>query len=207
MLRVPLETLRLAPEGLAFLRQLLSDGGVVAIPTDTFYGLAVDPRSARGVERIVRLKGRAEVKGLPVLFATREQLAGLGVDENPASVDRYMALWPAPLSVIFRLRDPIAASGGRSTLAVRLPAAPAIHFLLEAAGPLTATSANRSGEPPLDDADEVEALFGDRLDLLVDGGRTPGGKPSTLVDATSDPPVLLRDGAYPWPPDPGTGGR
>ncbi|MEP6801545.1 MAG: L-threonylcarbamoyladenylate synthase [Acidobacteriota bacterium] len=190
--------LRTAPEGLEFLRKLFADGGVAAIPTDTFYGLAVDPRSATGVERVFRLKGRDAGQGFPVLFAAREQLSGLGIEADPSLVNRYMALWPAPLSVIFRLRAPIAASAGRSNLAVRLPAALPIHFLLEAAGPLTATSANRTGEPPLDDPDEVEAVFGAGIDVLVDGGRTPGGKPSTLVDATTNPPLLLRDGAYPW---------
>ena len=205
MLRVSLEILRTAPEGLDSLRQLLAEGGVAAIPTDTFYGFAVDPLNRRGVERVFRLKGRDHGQALPVLFSSLEQLSGLGIEEEPSLVHRYMALWPAPLSVIFRLRAPIAASAGRSTLAVRLPAAAPIHFLLEAVGPLTATSANQTGAPPLDDPDQVEALFGAELDVLVDGGRTPGGKPSTLVDATADPPLLLRDGAFPWPGEPPAG--
>lgn len=202
MLRVTLETLRTAPEGFAFLRELLGRGGVAAIPTDTFYGFAADPLSPTGVERVSRLKHRTGKKALPVLFSSSEQLIALGVEEEPSTLARYFAIWPAPLSVIFGLRAPIAASGGGSTLAVRFPAAPSIHFLLEAAGPLTATSANRAGLPPLSDPDEVEALFGGELDMLIDGGRTPGGKPSTLIDATADPPRVLRDGAFSWPPDP-----
>src|SRR5262249_28883705 len=114
-------------------------------------------------------------------------------------LDRYEDLWPAPLSVVLALKNPIAASRGQAKVAVRIPASPDLVRLLDATGPLTATSANRSGEPPLADPDEVARLFDDRIDLLVDGGETPGGLPSTIVDATVEPPVLLRAGAFPWP--------
>lgn len=107
-------------------------------------------------------------------------------------------IWPAPLTVIFPIREPIAASRGGRTIAVRLPASKKLRDLLSLVGPLTGTSANRSGEEPLFTPAMVESEFRREIDLLVDGGKTPGGKPSTLIDATREPPVLLRQGAYPW---------
>ena len=197
--RVSLGRLEGSPEEIRGLRALLAAGGVAAVPTETFYGLAADPKNENGVRRVVEAKGRDDRKPLPVVFATREQLAGLGVAAPKALLDRYLALWPAPLTVVLPLEMPIAASRGSPTLAVRIPAATDLRSLLEKIGAVTATSANRSDAPPLDDPDEVARVFAGRVDLLVDGGKTPGRLPSTLIDATVDPPVLLRRGAYPWP--------
>ncbi len=200
--RISLARLKGSPEEIRRLRALLSAGGVAALPTETFYGLAADPRSEDGVRRVLEAKGRDDRKPLPVVFATPGQLAGLGVAAPGALLDRYLALWPAPLTVVLPLEKPIAASRGLATLAVRIPGAPDLRALLEEIGAVTATSANRSDAPPLEDPDDVARAFEGRLDLLVDGGRTPGRLPSTLIDATVDPPVLLRRGAYPWPADP-----
>ena len=171
----------------------------MALPTETFYGLAADPRNEGGVRRIVEAKGRDDRKPLPVVFATPEQLAGLGVAAPGTLRDRYLAIWPAPLTVVLPLEKPIAASRGLATLAVRIPADTNLRRLLEAIGAVTATSANRSDAPALEDPDEVARVFAGRVDLLVDGGKTPGRLPSTIIDATVDPPLLLRRGAYPWP--------
>ena len=146
------------------------------------------------MERIFRIKGRDDGNPLPVLFATRLDLEGLGVTADPATLEIYFSVWPAPLTVVFPIRAPIAASRGASTLGVRLPASRPLRDLL-----LTGTSANRSGSPPLSDPDEIEAGFRREIDFLLDGGRTPGGFPSTLLDATRDPPVVLRPGAHAWP--------
>ena len=196
--RIALERLLESPAEISGLRALLSRGGVAAVPTETFYGLAADPASEPGIRRIFDAKGREDDKPLPVVFASRGQLEGLGVEPD-AGLQRWFAIWPAPLTVVLPIREPIAASRGLSTLGVRVPALPALVALLEATGPLTATSANRAGEPPLSDPDAVAAAFGERVDLLVDGGRTPGGMPSTLLDATAEPPTVLRAGAYRWP--------
>lgn len=199
MRRVAIADLNASPEELAGLQSLLARGGVAAIPTETFYGLAADPRSLEGVSRVFRSKGRDDGKPLPVVFATPEQLGRLGAAVAEDVLARYLELWPAPLTVILRLSEPIAASRDRPNLAVRIPACPELVVLLETIGPVTATSANRSFEPPASDPDEVSRIFEGAIDLLVDGGHTPGGRPSTLLDATVDPPLLLRPGAFPWP--------
>lgn len=185
-------------EEVSGLRALLRHGGVLAVPTETFYALAADPLEARAVGRIVEIKGRQEDKPLPVLFARRGDLDRLGVEADPSALERYFVIWPAPLTVVFPIRAPIAASRGGRTIAVRLPASKKLRDLLSLVGPLTGTSANRSGGEPLFSPMLVESEFRREIDLLVDGGKTPGGKPSTLVDATREPPVVLRYGAYPW---------
>jgi L-threonylcarbamoyladenylate synthase len=197
--RIGLDDLLASPEESAALAATLAGGGVAAIPTETFYGLAADPHSRAGAERILDLKRRDETKALLVLFSRRAHLDALGVTAAPATLARFFGLWPAPLTVVLNLRAPIPASLGLGTLAVRLPAHAALRRLLERIGPVTATSANRAGAEPCVDPDEVARLFAGELDTLVDGGRTPGGLASTLVDATIDPPRRLRAGAFPWP--------
>ena len=199
MRRVAIASLVSSPEEVAELRRLLRAGGVAAVPTETFYALAADPVNAGAVERIFRIKGRDDGSPLPVLFANRRDLEGLGVTADPRTLATYFAVWPAPLTVVLPIRAPIAASRGAATLAVRLPASGPLRELLLAVGPLTGTSANRSGAPPLSDPDTLEAQFRSEIDVLVDGGPTPGGLPSTLVDATREPPVVLRPGAHAWP--------
>jgi len=201
MRRIGLEELLASPEESAGLAQRLARGGVAAIPTETFYGLAADPLRRGGVERILALKRRDETKALLVLFSTPAQLDTLGVTASPSMLARFFGLWPAPLTAVVPLAAPIPASLGGPTLAVRMPAHASLRRLLERIGPVTATSANRSGAAPCVDPDDVARLFSNEFDLLVDGGRTPGGLPSTLVDATVDPPRVLRAGAFPWPPE------
>ena len=149
---------------------------------------------------MLQIKGREAGKALLVLAADRAQLEELGVAAPRETLDRFLALWPAPLTVILPLSAPLPASCGASTLAVRIPAHAKLRSLLEGTGPVTATSLNRSGETPCVDPDDVAARFEGEIDLLVDGGRTPGGLPSTLLDATVDPPRVLRPGAYAWSP-------
>ena len=198
MRRVGLEDVLASPEELTRLRELFTAGGVAAVPTDTFYGLACDPTSERGVSRVFQIKGRDDGKPLPVLFSSRDDLVRLGVEAAPSVLDRFFSLWPAPLTVVLPLAAPIAASRGSRTLALRIPSEERVCRLLERVGPLTATSANRSGRAPLDDPDDVARELGPGLDALIDGGRAPGGQPSTLVDATVDPPQVLRAGAFAW---------
>jgi L-threonylcarbamoyladenylate synthase len=198
--RVRLEDVLSSESGLFELRRLLADGGVAAVPTETFYALAADPANDRGVARVFEIKGRDDGKPLLVLFSNRDHLDRLGLDAPEEILDPFFRIWPAPLTVVLPLALPIPASRGRRDLAIRMPASPAVRKLLDAVGPLTGTSANRSGASPLADPDAVAAALGAEVDLLIDGGRTPGGVPSTIVDATGEPPVVLRLGAFPWPP-------
>ena len=154
------------------------------------------------MRRALAMKGREAAKPLLVLFGERSQLAGLGVLAPAQVLDRFFALWPAPLTVVFGLAAPIPASCGGLSLGVRVPAQDALRQLLASTGPMTGTSLNRSGESPCETADQVAELFEREIDLLVDGGKTPGGLPSTLVDATVEPPRVLRAGAFGWPPAP-----
>ncbi len=204
MRRISIDDLNASPEERFRLRELLGNGGVIALPTETFYGLAADPWNDAGVRRICRMKGRDDVKALPVLFAARPQLARLGIEAEAGVLDSYFQIWPAPLTVVLAIREAIAASRGFKKLGVRMPSDRRLRTLLESLGPVTGTSVNRSGSPPLDDPDAVEALFRREIDWLVDGGRTPGGRPSTVVDATARPPLVLREGAHAWvrPEDP-----
>jgi L-threonylcarbamoyladenylate synthase len=198
MRRISIDDLNSSREETFRLRELLGNGGVVALPTETFYGLAADPWSEAGVRRICEIKGRDAVKALPVLFATRAHLDRLGIDAAPGVLDSYFQIWPAPLTAVFAIHQPIAASRGLKKLGVRMPSDRKLRTLLQSMGPVTGTSVNRSGSPPLDNPDAIEALFRRDIDWLVDGGRTPGGKPSTVVDATEVPPAVLRQGAFVW---------
>ena len=200
MRRIRIEDLLASPQEIAAFGALLARGGVAGIPTETFYALAADPRSEAGVERVLALKGRDAAKPLLALFGARRQLAPLGVAAAPAVLDRYFAIWPAPLTVVLPLSAPIPASRDALSLGVRMPAHRALCDLLARVGPVTGTSFNRAGEPPCSDPEEAARLMPGEVDVFVDGGKTPGGLASTLLDATVDPPRVLRAGAFPWPP-------
>ena len=180
------------------LRRALADGRILAIPTESSYGLAVDPRSASGVEAIYRAKERERGKPLPVVVADVEQALNLGVEQSDA-IRFAEAHWPAALSVVAPLRPgvslPAAAGGG--TLALRVPAHDRLRALLRTLGhPLTATSANRSGAPPISEPSALEPVLGDAGGVVVGGEATPGGPPSTVVSWTSAGLRVLRRGRF-----------
>lgn len=188
-----------AGEPLAPLLATLARGGLLAIPTESSYGLAVDPRDAAGVEAIFRLKGRERGKPLPVVVAGRAQIEALGVATEAPALAWAEARWPAALSVLLPLRAPLPASGGESTLAVRVPAHAGLRGLLEALGrPLTATSANPSGgEPYLDPVALTAWLAAAGADAcVVEGGVLSGGAPSTLVEWRPQGARVLRAGRF-----------
>jgi L-threonylcarbamoyladenylate synthase len=183
---------------LAPLQAVLARGGVLAIPTESSYGLGVDPRNRTGVEAVYRIKGREAGKGLPVVVADRGQLAGLGIDPDLPILIPLSACWPAPLTVVLPLGTGIPAAMGQTTLAVRVPGHAGLRGLLAALGHgLTATSANRSGEPPILHPAGAAALLAGEDAVVVDGGVLPGGLPSTLVAIEESGPVVLRSGSFP----------
>jgi L-threonylcarbamoyladenylate synthase len=172
----------------------------LAIPTESSWGLAVDPRDARGVEAIFSLKGRHEASPLPVVAADRSQILALGVDPTDPGLTLGEPHWPAALSVVVQLQAPLPASRGRRDLAVRIPAHEGLRRLLAGLGTaLTATSANLSGTPPILAQSDLAVLFAGREGAIVGGGVLPGGPPSTLIGFESGSPVVLRPGRYEWP--------
>ncbi len=182
------------------LRELLRRGGVVAIPTESSYGLGADPRNRKGVEAIYRIKGREPRKALPVVVADLGQLAGLGIDPDLSILKPLSACWPGPLTAVLPMERPdeIPAAAGEPALAVRIPGHEGLRGLLAALGHgLTATSANPSGgEPVLDPQGAADLLAGEDA-AVVDGGVLPGGLPSTLVAIEEAGPVVLRTGKFP----------
>lgn len=189
-----------AGEPLEELAAAVGRGVVVAVPTESSYGLAVDPRDEEAVGRLYALKRRAGRLPFPVVFGERAQLGELPVDPEAAIVRRFGHLWPAPLSLVVPLRSPLPAALGESTTAVRVPDHEQLRGLLLALGrPLTATSANLSGEPPaLDVAGAVRLLEGLEEAWVVDGGTLPGGPPSTLVAMVGTEVRLVRPGRFPF---------
>jgi L-threonylcarbamoyladenylate synthase len=189
-------------EPTAGLAELLRRGGVLAIPSESSYGLGADPRNPAGVAAVCALKGRSAGKALPVVAADLAQLAALGIDLEDAGLRRVAALWPAALTVVARLRGRLPAALGGATLAVRLPAHPRLRVLLAELGhALTATSANTEGEPPILDPDALGALLDGAEAVIVDDGVLPGGPPSTLVEWTGVGLRVLRAGAFAIPPE------
>ncbi|MGD0782699.1 MAG: L-threonylcarbamoyladenylate synthase [Candidatus Aminicenantales bacterium] len=176
-------------------------GGVMAFPTDTFYGLGANAFSAAAVERIYALKRRDRGKPLSIIVADPAQASRAARNLPPALENLARAFWPGPLTLVLRAAPvfPAEMLGPGGTIALRVPAVAWLRDLLRLTGfPITATSANLSGDGELDDCGAVRRLFDGRTDLIVDGGRTPGGAPSTIVDLTSGAPRLLRAGAVPW---------
>lgn len=193
-------------EPVAPLARLLGRGGIVAIPTESSYGLGVDPRSERGVAAILRVKGRPEGKPLPVVAASPEQLASLGIDLDLPILAPLRRCWPGPLTVVVPIARPLPAALGGGSLAVRVPGHPRLRRLLADLGtPLTATSANPSGGEPLVEPAAVAALLAGEDAMVVDDGRLPGGPPSTLIafvgraagDGAGVRYEVLREGAFP----------
>jgi L-threonylcarbamoyladenylate synthase len=187
------------PDVIALAVDWLRRGRLVAFPTDTFYGLAVDPASDEAVARLFRWKGRSPRAALPLVASSAAQVEAWG---GPMSADtRALARrhWPGPLSLVIDAPAAVvtAVHGGLATVAIRVPAHGVARALAEAWGaPVTATSANRSGAPPAVTAGDL-ADAGPEL-LVLDAGPAAGGAPSTIVDARSRPVRLVREGATPW---------
>lgn len=173
----------------------LRRGEVVGVPTDTVYGLAVDPTSPAAVNRLFALKGRGEHLPLAVLAASAAQCGRLV--EIPEEQSRLLEQhWPGPLTAVLRSKAPLAPLVGdpeRGTLAVRIPDHPLLLELLARSGPLAVTSANRSGLPPSRSAAEARAALGAGVAVYLEG-ECPGGEPSTVADLTVRPVVILRPG-------------
>jgi L-threonylcarbamoyladenylate synthase len=177
---------------------ILGRGGIVAFPTESFYGLGVRYDNLPALERLYTIKQRPKEKSMPLIIGNRELLDGIAASINRVSEELMEKFWPGPLTVLLPARSglPEFVTAGTGKIAVRMPGQSiALHLARALDFPVTATSANISGMPPADDPDDVIQYFGDSLDLLIDGGTTPGGEPSTIVDATGDGIRIVRQGA------------
>jgi L-threonylcarbamoyladenylate synthase len=176
----------------------LNEGGLVVIPTETFYGIACDARSTEAVDRLIRIKGREEGKPIPLIAGNTDVVkrSASSLPENfQGLADRF---WPGPLTVILPSDEgfPKPVTAGTGTVGIRVPGPSfALELAMTFKGPLTATSANMAGQQPPQMLDEMDPPLVQAVDLVVDGGKTPGGEPSTVLDLTVDPPVILRPGA------------
>jgi L-threonylcarbamoyladenylate synthase len=180
---------------------VLRAGGIAAIPTDTLYGLAADPFNPAAVERIFTIKSRELERAIPLIAASLEQAQHALGGMTPLASRLAVAFWPGPLTLVLTAPDrlPMEVTGGGTTVGIRVPAHEVARALCDAVGgPLTATSANVSGQPATSDPAVVVDELGSRLDVLVDAGTTPGGPPSTIVDVTGREPRLIRAGAISW---------
>jgi L-threonylcarbamoyladenylate synthase len=177
---------------------ILLSGGIVAYPTETFYALGVKFDQEKSLKRLYDLKERKREKALPLIIGDRELLTALSSAINATAASLMDSFWPGPLTLVFPAAGNLSGylTAGTQTVAVRIPGESfALQLARRARFPLTATSANISGKPPAVDAEAVIEYFNAKIDLLIDGGRAPGGSPSTIVDVTGHPIRVLREGA------------
>jgi L-threonylcarbamoyladenylate synthase len=179
--------------------KILQKGGVIAFPTDTVYGLGADAFNPTAVERIYEIKTRPRYQQFPLLIADIRQMTALA--EPVPEIAWFLArrFWPGGLTMVLSKKDsaPAYLASG-PTIAVRVPNHPVCQALIQHLGnPIIGTSANISGQPAALTAEEVEQQLGGKIDLVINGSKCPGGRESTVVDITHEPPVILRQGIIP----------
>ncbi|HSS30663.1 MAG TPA: L-threonylcarbamoyladenylate synthase [Nitrospiraceae bacterium] len=177
-------------------RQVLGESGLIALPTESFYGLAAAPFDEQALAKLWHIKGRSQGKPILLLIGDRFQLEPF-VRNVPRAADVLMnAFWPGPLTIVFAaargLSNPVTA--GTGSVGIRLSAWQPLVDLLRRVGPVTGTSANREGMPPPRTAEEVQDNLGDAVNLIIDAGPTPGGPPSTVIDVRG-PIRIIRNGS------------
>jgi L-threonylcarbamoyladenylate synthase len=190
-----------SPVALAEAAAVLRGGGLVAFPTESFYGLGAHALNSEALARVFDVKGRPESKPLLVLVDGAEMAETLAAEISAGARALMTRHWPGALTLVLKASPhlPTALTGGTGTVGVRMPGHPVALGLVHAAVfPVTAPSANPSGQPPPVTALAVREYFGGRVDLILDGGPTAGGAGSTIADCTSWPPRVLRQGpVYP----------
>ena len=183
------------PDSISRAVHILQTGGLVAFPTDTVYGVGALAFDQRAIESIYLAKERPMEKSIPVLIWDLEDLPKVALELPPLAAKLASRFWPGPVTLVVpknpNLPRAISATG---TVAVRVPDHEAARAILKAAGPMAVTSANISGQSSPVSAQEVYSQLNGRIALIVDGGTTPGGIPSTLVDCTGEKPLILREG-------------
>ena len=176
--------------------EVINGGGVIIYPTETLYGLGANPLDPEAMKKLYAIKGREKAKPIPFLIKDQEMLETLVEDIPPIGKQLMERYWPGALTLIFRakkeLLPPLFGEGG--TIGLRISAHPIANGIVEAIDtPLTSTSANPAGEGDLTDIQNIAQVFGDQVDLIIDGGEVPGIG-STIVDLTTTPPKVVREG-------------
>lgn len=177
---------------------ILKGGGIIAYPTETFYGLGVKFDMTDSLKRLYEIKQRPLKKAMPLIIGNRNLLSVIAASMDNAAISLIERFWPGPLTVIFPAKENLSEFITAKTrkVAVRMPGNSFALRLAEYAGfPVTATSANPSGARPAQDMETIKRYFDDELDLIIDDGPTPGGLPSTIVDVEGDEIKILREGA------------
>ena len=195
-----MDTEKIDPKKIHIVADILAGGGVVVYPTDTFYGLGVNCFSPVAVQRAYRLKKRDRSKPLSVVISNTKMLRFVAVDIPPVFAALRAEFWPGPLTLILRASPlvPAVLLGSNKTIGVRIPAFPWLRRMIRTAGfPITATSANLSGEKEMTSAEQAIPIFWGKVDVIVDGGQVHGRLPSTVLDLTTKNPALIREGAIP----------
>jgi L-threonylcarbamoyladenylate synthase len=178
--------------------KVLSEGGLVVYPTETFYGLGAAAFSPRAIRRIYRLKKRDRAKPLLVLVSGLEMVEEITRSIPPVFWPLAQEFWPGPLTLVLKASPdlPLELTGARRTIGVRLPDVAWLREVVrQLAFPLTATSANISGEKEISEPTEAARIFEGKVDLIVNGGKTRGILPSTVIDLSGKIPAILREGA------------
>jgi L-threonylcarbamoyladenylate synthase len=184
-----------SPESLRLACDVLRAGGLVAFPTDTVYGVGALAFDGAAVESIYAAKDRPVEKAIPVLIGDPDDLAKVSLDVPENALKLAARFWPGPLTLVVPKHPDLPETvSAAPTVGVRVPDHPVARALLRAAGPMAVTSANLSGQSSPVTAQEVFAQLGGRIALILDGGKTPGGVPSTVVDCAGAEPQILREG-------------
>jgi L-threonylcarbamoyladenylate synthase len=193
---VKMKTTILSPDQLDIAAQLLRDHKLVAFPTDTVYGLGTLAFDGATVQQLYRAKDRPIEKAIPILIADENQLDQIAIEIPSTAHQLIEQFWPGALTIVLikQLSIPIEVSA-TETIGVRMPDLDLTRNLIRLTGPLAVTSANRSSGPNPRSAQEVLAQLNDRIAAVIDGGSTPGNVPSTVIDCTQSPPIILREGA------------
>jgi L-threonylcarbamoyladenylate synthase len=187
-------------EAFAQCRRAIAAGGVIAYPTDTFYGLGADPRNREAVRKLFNIKDRAADQPILLLIADSEDVSAWAAEITPTASAIMRGHWPGPVTLVFKAREDVLSelTAGTGTIGLRVPADERVRALLRAVGrTLTGTSANRSGMTSPRTAQEAADALGGRVDLVLDNGETSGGKPSTIIDVSGKEPRIIREGAVP----------
>ena len=183
------------PNAIAHAGDILLNGGVVAFPTDTVYGLAALATDEEGISRLYEIKGRQHTKAIAVLLSHLDDLDQVSLNPGKAALRLAFDFWPGPLTLIVPRHPRIPnVLSPLPTIGVRVPNHPVALELLSVTGPLGVTSANLTGQENTTSAEEALAQLDGRVHLILDGGKSPGGIPSTVVDMTGRDPIILRQG-------------